>query len=101
MPLDIFAALGALVRAEAARTAPRPRTGPDTAPARPDEAAAQHPNSPAPPSAGPPGPAREPAPFTARRPRRGLLRRLCAPFRLRRNGRGSSATANGADKQGV
>ncbi|WP_329393297.1 hypothetical protein OHA45_04165 [Streptomyces lydicus] len=99
MPLDIFAALGALVRAEAARTAPRPRTGPDTAPARPDEATAPHPNSPAPASAGPPGPAREPAPRTAECPRRGLLRWLCAAARLLRKGRGSSATANGADAQ--
>ncbi|MFI7089832.1 hypothetical protein [Streptomyces lydicus] len=99
MPLDIFAALGALVRAEAARTAPRPRTGPDTAPARPDEATAPHPTSPAPASAGPPGPARESAPRTAERPRRGLLRWLCTPDRLRRKGRDSSATANGTDRQ--
>ncbi|MFH8629445.1 hypothetical protein ACH4CC_06190 [Streptomyces lydicus] len=99
MPLDIFAALGALVRAEATRTAPRPRTGPDTAPARPDGATAPQPNGPAPASAGPPGHAGEPAPRTAERPRRGLLRWLCAPARLRRKDRGSSETANGAEKQ--
>ncbi|MFI0785885.1 hypothetical protein ACH4Q6_09845 [Streptomyces lydicus] len=99
MPLDIFAALGALVRAEAARTAPRPRTGPDTAPARPDEATAPRPNSPAPPPAGPPGPAGEPAPRTAERPRRGLLRRLFTPCRLHRKRRDSSATAHGTEKE--
>ncbi|MFH8683069.1 hypothetical protein [Streptomyces lydicus] len=99
MPLDIFAALGALVRAEAARTAPRPRTGPDTAPARPDEATTPHPNSPAPPPAGPPGPAGEPAPRTSERPRRGLMRRLFAPCRLHRQRRASSATANDTEKE--
>ncbi|MFI9075760.1 hypothetical protein ACIGW8_04505 [Streptomyces sioyaensis] len=74
MPLDVFAALGALVRAEARRTAPDPRTAPS------DETLPRPPASPAPPPDGPPA-----APGTAPPPRRGLLsrmlRRLAALFR--------------------
>lgn len=77
MPLDIFAALGALVRAEASRTTPKPRSA--DAPAA--ETAAQSPSSPEPPPpAESPDPAPEPAPEPpARRGLRArLLRRLTA-----------------------
>lgn len=75
MPLDVFAALGALVRAEARRTAPQPRSAPA------DETAPRPPVSPAPPPDGP-------APATPDSPSRArgcllsrMLRRLAALFR--------------------
>ncbi|MEV7469487.1 hypothetical protein ACWDFH_09955 [Streptomyces kronopolitis] len=75
MPLDVFAALGALVRAEARRSAPHPRSAPA------DETAPRPPASPAPP---PDDPASA-APGSASRTRgcllSRLLRRLAALFR--------------------
>ncbi|MFI1302926.1 hypothetical protein [Streptomyces sioyaensis] len=75
MPLDVFTALGALVRAEARRTAPEPRTAPT------DATAPRPPDSPAPPPDGPPATAPDTAP-----PARGCLlsrmvRKLAALFR--------------------
>ncbi|GAA5614105.1 hypothetical protein CP981_03195 [Streptomyces platensis] len=71
MPLDVFAALGALVRAEAARTR--------TKPAKPatDQPPAQRSNSPAPPPVEPPDTAAAPAPPAKKRhPLARLMRRL-------------------------
>ncbi|MEU9119897.1 hypothetical protein AB0C96_08545 [Streptomyces sp. NPDC048506] len=87
MPVDIFAALGALVRAEASRTTPKPRT-PAT-----DQPATQAPSSPQPP---PPPVAPDPAAGTApdhpaRRPRRAVLRKLTALVGAVRKGRGKAA----------
>lgn len=67
MPLDIFAALGALVRAEARRTTPKPRTADSPA----EKTAAQSPSSPEPP---PPTESPDPAPDLGAEPpgRRGL-----------------------------
>ncbi|MEV6568111.1 hypothetical protein [Streptomyces kronopolitis] len=75
MPLDVFAALGALVRAEARRSAPQPRSAP------PGETAPRPPASPVPP---PDAPATT-TPDGSSRPRGCLLsrmlRRLAAFFR--------------------
>ncbi|MGA4876955.1 hypothetical protein [Streptomyces lydicamycinicus] len=61
MPLDVFAALGALVRAEAARTRTKPAKPPT------DQPPAQRSNSPAPPPVEPPDTAAAPAPAAKRR----------------------------------
>ncbi|MGA5565590.1 hypothetical protein ACPCUV_31075 [Streptomyces platensis] len=60
MPLDVFAALGALVRAEAARTRTKPKPPTDQPPA-------QRSNSPAPPPVEPPATAAVPAPPVKKR----------------------------------
>ncbi|MFI1198466.1 hypothetical protein K2224_18860 [Streptomyces sp. BHT-5-2] len=91
MPADVFAALAALVRAEARRNAPRPEpcppagtepTDPCTSPdeSTPRDRSASVPAQPAPPPVGPDDPAVVPAaPDPAGgRPHRGLLRRLRA-----------------------
>ncbi|MGW7577056.1 hypothetical protein [Streptomyces sp. NPDC054765] len=77
MPLDVFAALGALVRAEAVRTRPQP------APAHADETAPQQPGIPAPTPAEPRTGAAAPpaAPPPARKgPLSRLVRKLTALF---------------------
>ncbi|KOG46825.1 hypothetical protein [Streptomyces decoyicus] len=81
MPLDVFAALGALVRAELARNRPQPPRSPA------DEAVPQRPAIPAPPPPTEPPPT-EPPPATAATPppaRPGLfarmIRKLAALFR--------------------
>ncbi|WP_406473370.1 hypothetical protein [Streptomyces platensis] len=61
MPLDVFAALGALVRAEAARNRTKPAKPPT------DQPPAQRSNSPAPPPVEPPDTAAAPAPPTKKR----------------------------------
>ncbi|MEU5541829.1 hypothetical protein AB0G85_05495 [Streptomyces sioyaensis] len=71
MPLDVFAALGALVRAEARRT-PDPRTAPA------DETLPRPPASPAPP---PPAAAPATAPPARRCLLSRMLRKLAALFR--------------------
>ncbi|MFE1172917.1 hypothetical protein [Streptomyces sp. NPDC058773] len=82
MPLDVFAALGALVRAEAARSRtkhtkpPAPQTpaqrrsGPDAPPVEPPDTAA----------APAPGPAPGAPPAARKHPLARLLRKLITPF---------------------
>ncbi|GAB7035236.1 hypothetical protein AB0G35_05985 [Streptomyces sp. NPDC021749] len=103
MPRDIFGALGALVRAEASRTVPKPKTAPpavsppgrpaspssgppDRAPGAPDAAEAPD----APEAADVPGGGSSDAPVVRarRRPLTALLRTL---FRRRRKDRARSA----------
>ncbi|MFE7290189.1 hypothetical protein ACFU90_37995 [Streptomyces noursei] len=108
MPVDVFAALSALVRAEARRTAPRPQPHPPTPSAPADEPGPPGPAAPVPPQHATP-PARPhpqptaPTPLRAASssapeadlsaagpPRPGLLRKLLALVaawvRRRRNG---------------
>ncbi|QIY53911.1 hypothetical protein HEP86_04640 [Streptomyces sp. RPA4-5] len=61
MPLDVFAALGALVRAEAARNRTKPAKPPT------DQPPAQRSHSPAPPPVEPPDTAAAPAPPAKKR----------------------------------
>ncbi|MEU8912620.1 MULTISPECIES: hypothetical protein [Streptomyces] len=79
MPLDVFAALGALVRAEAARTRTKPATNP-TKKNPTDQTPAQRPSSLSPPSVEPPdtvgAPASASAPAPAPAARRNPLARL-------------------------
>ncbi|MFI0904638.1 hypothetical protein ACH4TE_14015 [Streptomyces sioyaensis] len=75
MPLDVFSALGALVRAEARRTAPDPRTAPAA------ETVPRPPASPAPPPDGPPAAAPDTAPPARRCLLSRMLQRLAALFR--------------------
>ncbi|MFI5520940.1 hypothetical protein [Streptomyces platensis] len=71
MPLDVFAALGALVRAEAARTRTKPAKPPT------DQPPAQRSHSPAPPPAEPPATAAVPTPPAKKRhPLTRLMRKL-------------------------
>ncbi|GAA2666881.1 hypothetical protein [Streptomyces lunalinharesii] len=95
MPVDVFAALSALVRAEARRNAPRPQPHPPTPSAPTDQPKPPGPAAPVPPqhATGPAGPHHEPAPTplaaaspssseaepsAAGSPRPGLLRKLLA-----------------------
>ncbi|MEU9117292.1 hypothetical protein AB0D04_37505 [Streptomyces sp. NPDC048483] len=83
MPIDVFAALGALVRAEAARNAkksvPRPVTEPahdrldEPAPERPDDSADDRTDTPATTATSPPE--------ARRRPLSRTFRKLTALFR--------------------
>ncbi|MEJ8654073.1 hypothetical protein WKI65_40055 [Streptomyces sp. MS1.AVA.3] len=83
MPLDVFAALGALVRAELVRNKPQPPRTPA------DEAVPQQPAIPAPPPPADPPPTEPPpaaAPATTPSPARPglfsrMLRKLAALFR--------------------
>ncbi|WP_432145690.1 hypothetical protein [Streptomyces sp. bgisy084] len=71
MPLDVFAALGALVRAEAARTRTKHAKPPT------DQPPAQRSHSPAPPPVEPPETAAAPAPPAEKRhPLARLMRKL-------------------------
>ncbi|MFE0376938.1 hypothetical protein ACFW1M_15430 [Streptomyces inhibens] len=76
MPIDIFSALGAIVRAEAARTTPKPTTS------HVDEAAAQKSDGPeaAAPAAESPTGVEEPSPSAGKRPLAKMLRKLAAIF---------------------
>ncbi|MEE4418517.1 hypothetical protein [Streptomyces bugieae] len=96
MPRDIFGALGALVRAEASRTVPKPKTTPP-ATSRPPGRPVPPPGVPAPPPGGPadPPPGAPDAADTADAPvargRRRPLTALLRTLRLRRKGRPGSA----------
>lgn len=70
MPLDVFAALGALVRAEAARTRTKPAKPPT------DQPPAQRAHRPAPPPAEPPGTAAPAPPAKKRHPLARLMQKL-------------------------
>ncbi|WP_407285492.1 hypothetical protein [Streptomyces sp. BP-8] len=109
MPIDIFAALGALVRAEASRTAPKTRPTTPTAHTDPDRAAhtdpdrAQNPGNPEPPPARSPGgspPTASDAVSAAgsapERPRPTLLRRLSALTSIVQRGRTGSTSGRRA-----
>ncbi|MFG2288301.1 hypothetical protein ACGFOU_19840 [Streptomyces sp. NPDC048595] len=111
MPIDIFAALGALVRAEASRTAPKTKPTAPTAHTAPAPAThterdrAQNPGNPEPPPARPPGgspPTASDAGTAAasppERPRPTLLRRLSALTSITQKGRtGSTSGRRAAD----
>ncbi|MFE0188329.1 hypothetical protein [Streptomyces sp. NPDC059008] len=109
MPIDIFAALGALVRAEASRTAPKtksptptPHTDPDRA-THTDRDQAQNPGNPEPPPARSPGgsppaasDAVSAAASTPERPRPALLRKLSALTSIVQKGRPGSTSGRRA-----
>lgn len=100
MPIDIFAALGALVRAEASRTAPKAKPPTTTAPA--DKPRAQRTGNPEPPPTGAPAAASDSAstaaPAARKRPRSKVLRKLTTLASIVQKGRDDSAGGRSASR---
>ncbi|MEU9501427.1 hypothetical protein [Streptomyces sp. NPDC048196] len=96
MPRDIFGALGALIRAEASRTVPRPKTPPPDSSPPPDRPPAGGPADPAPGAPDAADTADAPGSTPAVRERRRPLTALLRALRLRQKDRTDPAGGRSA-----
>ncbi|WP_030811604.1 hypothetical protein [Streptomyces sp. NRRL S-337] len=96
MPRDIFGALGALVRAEASRTVPRPKTTPPATSPRPGRPPSGGPADPAPGAPDAADTADAPGSAPVARERRRPLTALLRALRLRPKDRPSPADGRSA-----
>ncbi|MGW2406323.1 hypothetical protein ACWCXK_17530 [Streptomyces sp. NPDC001739] len=96
MPRDIFGALGALIRAEASRTVPHPKTTPPDSSPPPDRPPAGGPADPAPGAPDAADAAHAPGSAPVVRKRRRPLTALLRALRLRRKDRTGPAGGRSA-----